>query len=177
MNGCGVIQGDGINIKTLGEISAAVKKAGYSAQCVAYGMGGGLLQKVNRDTMSFATKLSKIFGANGVDRLINLTRDVMKMPKSDPSKFSLPGEFQVIRNEEGKPIVYPAEIDVEGHNELELVYDYGKVCQWEDFDSVRKRVRNQFNNLPKICDPISPQLREKINRVINAHQQVNAPDY
>lgn len=68
IKGVGVIQGDGINIKTLQEIATQVKNAGYSAQCVAYGMGGGLLQKVNRDTMSFATKLSKIFGENGVNR-------------------------------------------------------------------------------------------------------------
>ncbi len=39
-----MIQGDGINIKTLAEIAQAVEKAGYSAQNVAYGMGGGLLQ-------------------------------------------------------------------------------------------------------------------------------------
>lgn len=32
----------------------------YAIQAVAFGMGGGLLQKVNRDTMSFATKLSFI---------------------------------------------------------------------------------------------------------------------
>jgi hypothetical protein len=37
-----------------------VVKAGFSLQSVAFGMGGGLLQKVNRDTMSFATKLSHI---------------------------------------------------------------------------------------------------------------------
>lgn len=44
--GCGVIQGDGINIKTLAAISHAVKEAGFCAENVAYGMGGGLLQKV-----------------------------------------------------------------------------------------------------------------------------------
>lgn len=34
-------------------------------QAVAFGMGGGLLQKVNRDTMSFATKLSHIVYEDG----------------------------------------------------------------------------------------------------------------
>lgn len=38
-------------------------------------MGGGLLQKVNRDTMSFATKLSFIRYADG--RAV----DVMKRPR------------------------------------------------------------------------------------------------
>ena len=48
-------------------------------------MGGGLLQKVNRDTMSFATKLSHIVYADGSER------DIMKAPSGDTSKASLPG--------------------------------------------------------------------------------------
>lgn len=68
LRGIGVIQGDGININTIQDIANAVEKAGFSAQNVAYGMGGGLLQKVHRDTMSFATKLSKIIYKDGVER-------------------------------------------------------------------------------------------------------------
>jgi nicotinic acid phosphoribosyltransferase len=52
-----VIQGDGINYDTLRKIQTAVLAEGYSAENVAYGMGGALLQKLNRDTMSFATKV------------------------------------------------------------------------------------------------------------------------
>lgn len=43
-------------------------------------MGGGLLQKVNRDTMQFATKLCHIVYADGS------SRDIAKMPKSDAAK-------------------------------------------------------------------------------------------
>ena len=56
-------------------------------QAVAFGMGGGLLQKVNRDTMSFATKLSHIVYADGTQR------DIMKAPSGDTSKASLPGQL------------------------------------------------------------------------------------
>ena len=35
------------------------------AQSVAFGMGGGLLQRVNRDTLSLATKLCHIVYADG----------------------------------------------------------------------------------------------------------------
>ena len=52
-----VIQGDGINYDTLRKIQTAVLAEGYSAENVAYGMGGALLPKLNRDTMSFATKV------------------------------------------------------------------------------------------------------------------------
>lgn len=48
---------------------------GCCCACVAFGMGGGLLQKVNRDTMAFATKLNFIMEKNGT------IREVMKKPK------------------------------------------------------------------------------------------------
>lgn len=49
-------------------------------------MGGGLLQKVNRDTMSFATKLSHVVYADGTKA------DIMKSPTGDTSKISFPGD-------------------------------------------------------------------------------------
>jgi nicotinic acid phosphoribosyltransferase len=79
-----------------------ILKEGYSAQNVAYGMGGGLLQKVNRDTMSFATKLCHIVYSDG--RAI----DVMKKPKADLTKVSLPGILQV-RKVNGIPTIFPRE--------------------------------------------------------------------
>ncbi len=57
-----------MTIPSLEAILKAVMDAGYAAQNVAFGMGGGLLQKVNRDTMSFATKLSHITYADGTKR-------------------------------------------------------------------------------------------------------------
>jgi Nicotinate phosphoribosyltransferase (NAPRTase) family len=62
-------QGDGIDIYMLRKILDAVLEARYSAESVAFGMGGGLLQRLNRDTMSFATKLSHIVYADGSARV------------------------------------------------------------------------------------------------------------
>jgi nicotinic acid phosphoribosyltransferase len=42
------LQGDGINVVTIGKILDAAVAAGFSAENVAFGMGGGLLQRVNR---------------------------------------------------------------------------------------------------------------------------------
>ena len=68
IRGCGVIQGDGINHKQVISILKAALDKGYSAQNVAFGMGAALLQRVNRDTMSFATKLCKIVYEDGTTR-------------------------------------------------------------------------------------------------------------
>lgn len=93
-----------------------------SLQAVAFGMGGGLLQRLNRDTMSFATKLSHIAYADGTQA------DIMKLPKSDPLKFSLPG-VMAVKMVGGVPTAFPAE---GGHvkpeeNMLHVVWDHGPV--------------------------------------------------
>lgn len=77
IEGLAAIQGDGINYHTVREILSAVQREGFSAQNVAFGMGGGLLQRVNRDTMSFATKLSYIEYADGSARDVMKVRDAM----------------------------------------------------------------------------------------------------
>ena len=103
LKGVNVIQGDGINHKTLAAILDKAMDEGYSASNCVFGMGGGLLQKVNRDTMSFATKLSYIMYADGTER------DIMKKPQTDPEKISLPG-ILAVKLVDGVPTVFPAEL-------------------------------------------------------------------
>jgi len=162
LRGAGVLQGDGVSIKAIKDILDATREAGYSAQNVTFGMGGGLLQKLNRDTMSFATKLCHITYADGHKR------DIMKTPKADSEKISLPGEFVVKKNKQGVPIVYPKESfpGNDPDNLLKVVYDHGKVCEWEDFDTIKKRVANEWPALPRTYDNISPELKVKIDKTI-----------
>ncbi|EGF76790.1 hypothetical protein BATDEDRAFT_33807 [Batrachochytrium dendrobatidis JAM81] len=168
LRGVGVIQGDGINISTIAQIADAIKAAGYSGQNCAYGMGGGLLQKLNRDTMSFATKLSKIVYADGTER------DVMKMPKTGSEKISLPGELKVIRDSAGIPLVYPVDSKQPGQDEMVVVYNHGKAtAPWDSFTAVRKRLSTQWAAAPKLADVISKDLKAKIEQVCANQQQEN----
>jgi nicotinamide phosphoribosyltransferase len=166
------IQGDGINIHTLRAILEAALKKGYSAQNIAFGMGGGLLQKVNRDTMSFATKLSFIQYADGS------SRDVMKLPKTDAGKTSLPGILRVVRDELGKEVVVPRESGDDSHRPndlLRVIYDKRPLPGvWEDFQTVRDRVRTEWTNAPKLHNPISQQLQEKIANWIKTKRELLA---
>src|SRR6202012_1955705 len=50
------IQGDGVNYHEIKKIYQALKEPGISAKTLALGMGGALLQKVDRDTQKFALK-------------------------------------------------------------------------------------------------------------------------
>uniref|UniRef100_A0A7S0MWA0 Nicotinamide phosphoribosyltransferase n=1 Tax=Pyramimonas obovata TaxID=1411642 RepID=A0A7S0MWA0_9CHLO len=174
LKGAAVIQGDGIDIQKVAEIVEAVMAAGFSVQNVAFGMGGGLLQKVNRDTMSFATKLSHIH-YKGEPK----GRDIMKAPKSDTGKFSLPGILQV-RREKGVCMVYSVPDHAAGaplveaaENELRVVYDCGPLKQspWDDFDTVRARVEAEWRQLAplKNVSPLSSQLKERIAEMSPEH--------
>jgi len=63
-----VLQGDGITHLTIEPILAAMKAEGWSADNIVFGMGGGLLQKVDRDTQSMVLKCSSaLIGEDEVD--------------------------------------------------------------------------------------------------------------
>jgi nicotinamide phosphoribosyltransferase len=83
-----VVQGDGVNIDTIPIIYDNLTQVGWSAENLTLGMGGGLLQKVDRDTLRFAMKASAI-KVNGV------WQDVYKDPVGDPGKRSKKGRFVV----------------------------------------------------------------------------------
>lgn len=60
LDGISVIQRDGMDFKKITTLYKAVIENGFSPQNVAVGMGGGLLQKINRDTMSWSMKMYQI---------------------------------------------------------------------------------------------------------------------
>ena len=51
-----VAQGAQLDYAMLGKILSEMQSAGWSADNIAFGSGGGLLQKLNRDTEKFAFK-------------------------------------------------------------------------------------------------------------------------
>jgi nicotinamide phosphoribosyltransferase len=163
-----VIQGDGIDILVVEKILDAVLAKGYAASNVAFGMGGGLLQKVNRDTMSFATKLSYIRYADGREE------DVMKTPKTDSGKFSLPGKLQVRRQADGSATIFPAQATqpTPGQPLLKVVYDCRPVPNAfpDSFDQVRDRVNREWKALPRSGNPIGPELTTKIEKILKARK-------
>lgn len=89
-----VIQGDGITVDSLPVIIENLENAGWAIDNLAFGMGGGLLQHVNRDTQKFAMKCS----AAMVD---GKWIDVYKDPVGDHGKMSKKGQLALI-HENGK---------------------------------------------------------------------------
>ena len=81
-----VIQGDGVNFWTIQDMLMAVNRAGWSADNISFGMGGALLQQLNRDTQKFAFKTSNVT-VNGNDR------EVFKDPVEGHDKMSKRGRL------------------------------------------------------------------------------------
>lgn len=88
-----VIQGDGINRESLKVLIQNMIDAGLSLSNLAFGMGGGLLQHVNRDDLKFAQKCSAA-------QVAGVWRDVYKDPVDSPDKKSLKGRLTVLRHKE-----------------------------------------------------------------------------
>ena len=125
-----VIQGDGVSLQTIEAILDAMKLRKQSAENIAFGMGGELLQKVNRDTMKFAMKAS----AAKVD---GLWRDVFKDPITDSGKRSKKGRLAVIRDDNGQVKTIRAQELGDKENLLQSVYRNGKLLKDYSFEEVR----------------------------------------
>ncbi len=132
LNNVAVIQGDGINYESICEILEAVARAGFSTSNLAFGSGGALLQKVNRDLQGFAYKGSDAT-INGENVAFN------KAPITDLHKASeagwidtilLDGHYKTVSRESRKPSPQTA---------METIWENGKLLVDDNFVDVRKR--------------------------------------
>jgi nicotinamide phosphoribosyltransferase len=136
LNNVRVIQGDGINEHSIQEILDVALAAGYSATNIAFGMGGQLLQVLNRDTLKFAMKCSSIT----VD---GKQRHVFKNPITDHKKASKAGRLDLVkRDNKFETVEIPKEnkISYDNFSEMQTVYENGTVLIDDTFDNIRSRV-------------------------------------
>lgn len=133
LNHVRVIQGDGIDEHTIRQILDNLDVDGYSAENVSFGMGGALLQKVDRDTQRFAYKAS----AGLID---GEYRGIYKDPVTDPGKRSKDGVLDLVQ--EGGRMVTKAyktfDTDFPG-SLLRTVYRDGELLVRDTLEEVRGR--------------------------------------
>lgn len=123
-----VIQGDGINEVSVEAILKNLEDHGYSADNVAFGMGGEMLQTPNRDTNKFAMKASAAI-VNGQMRFVS------KDPIGDKGKKSKEGFLKVVDTGVGLSTV---DHKFGGWDRLEPVFLNGKVLRDQKFADIRK---------------------------------------
>jgi nicotinamide phosphoribosyltransferase len=133
----GVIWGDGLDIAKINEILEWLLQAGWSAENIVFGMGGGLLQKVNRDTQAFAFKCSANQTEEGV------WNDVWKDPvDSSSGKSSKKGCLKLIKHE-GAFMTVREDDPAYSHfeNELKVVFENGEIKKEFTFAEVRSNAQ------------------------------------
>ncbi|MCC7633097.1 nicotinate phosphoribosyltransferase [Stenotrophomonas rhizophila] len=128
LNHVRVIQGDGVNPTSIGQILASITAAGYAADNVAFGMGGALLQRLDRDTQKFALKCSAA-------RVEGKWIDVYKDPVTDSGKQSKRGRMRLLRHREYgqfRTVSVPADAESLTAAALPLGYEDAMVTVWEN---------------------------------------------
>lgn len=124
-----MIQGDGINFDMIAKIYNAMEARKLSGDNLAFGSGGALLQKMDRDTLSFAFKASAI-------RVADSWKDVYKEPITSQSKNSKKGLLKLIKVEDVHKTV---RVEEPGDDILEEVYCNGEITREYTLDQIRQR--------------------------------------
>lgn len=131
-----VIQGDGVDLDSLPRILEALKLRDIATENTAFGMGGGLLQKINRDTLRWAMKASQLV-VNGQ------LRDIFKAPVTDAAKRSKAGRWAVAKTPSGYEGLRLEELEGR-ENLLRPVFRNGELLVDETFAAIRERATRHF---------------------------------
>jgi len=137
-----VIQGDGVNYEAIKDIYKALKDHEISAENLVLGMGGALLQKVDRDTQKFALKCSHAV-INGkevnvekspteMDADGNITASFKKSKAGRLKLVKVDGVFKTVNQND----------NVGFADHLQTVFENGKLVNEISFEQVRTNVNN-----------------------------------
>ena len=141
LNHVRLIQGDGVNEHTIRMILGSFQVYGYSADNIAFGMGGALLQQLDRDTQRFAMKCSSA-------EINGKWVDVQKDPITDSGKKSKAGRVTLWTNSGGEfasGVTAPTGWTDKGiggwTDALQEVFRDGKLVNEITFEQVRANAR------------------------------------
>ncbi|ESO89877.1 hypothetical protein LOTGIDRAFT_218343 [Lottia gigantea] len=126
-----LIQGDGISYESLGKILEHMKENEWSADNLAFGSGGALLQRLDRDTQKCAFKCSfaVVNDGNEVNVFKEPITDVGKKSKKGRLSLELQGtEYVTVQEGKGDP----------NKDQLITVYENGHLLKDFTFEEVRK---------------------------------------
>jgi len=132
----GAIYGDSITYERADAITSNLMRQGFASTAVIFGYGSYTYQYQTRDTFKMAMKATWV-QINGDGR------DILRDPVTDDgTKKSATGRLAVRRTIDGRPyLIEHADPDQEADQELQLVYDNGKMLRQSSFADVRDELR------------------------------------
>mmetsp|Transcript_123742 Transcript_123742/g.276442 ORF Transcript_123742/g.276442 Transcript_123742/m.276442 type:complete len:900 (+) Transcript_123742:76-2775(+) len=145
-----ILQGDGVALDTVGDMLASLLANGFCANTVHFGSGGGLLQKLNRDSLACAFKCCAMY----VDgKVFPVGKDPIAGGKKSygGNPPVIRGSDGVLRNRgeytaEGEmtkalPMSYQEFTKGAPGDELVKVFEDGKIIKEENFTDVQGRAK------------------------------------
>lgn len=124
----GMLWGDGIDYQGIRSILYTMESNGWAASNIVFGAGGGLLQKMNRDTQRFAFKCC-------AQKRNGEWIDISKRPL-DTSKVSKKGRLALVKGLDGHLETVPWVDGID--DQLETVFENGEIKKFYTFDQCRK---------------------------------------
>ena len=136
LNNVRIIQGDGMNEDMVKKVLHRASLHRFSAENLAFGMGGGLIQDLNRDTLQFAFKCSSIM-VDGQER------DVYKRPVTDDTKSSKRGRLDLVNYGDGFEGFYTEQlrwgVNSRTSTAMLTVFENGELLLDQSLDDIRRR--------------------------------------
>jgi nicotinamide phosphoribosyltransferase len=139
-----VIQGDGVNYDAIKDMYQALKNEGISAENLVLGMGGALLQKLDRDTQQYAIKCSYavLDGKN-----VNVQKSPTEMDKdgniTESFKKSKGGRLKLIKTPTGYETIQEGERP-ELKDQLVTIFENGELVKEWTFEEVKENAKVEF---------------------------------
>jgi nicotinamide phosphoribosyltransferase len=138
-----VIQGDGVNYESIQDILNMMIEEGFSVENIAFGMGGALLQKVDRDTQKFAFKCSHIvIDGEEVDVRKNPIEINEKGERVQSFKKSKTGRLKLIKTEDSYQTIEKAQDETD--DILVTVFENGLMIKEWTFEEIREKAQLEF---------------------------------
>lgn len=143
-----VIQGDGVNYNSIGDMYQALYGAGISAENLVLGMGGKLLQaEIDRDTFNFAFKCSfSIVNGREINVVKNPTEIDANGNVQKSFKKSKQGRLKLVRREDGT--IYTMSSMEPGFDKavdlLVTIFENGEMINEPTFEEIRERAKLMF---------------------------------
>lgn len=144
-----VIQGDGVNFESISEICDMMIEEGFSIENIAFGMGGALLQKVDRDTQKFAFKCSHIvINGESVDVRKNPIEINENGERVQSFKKSKAGYLKLMSKDDQNAVF--EQMFTQEHSQDEIgdlmvtVFENGVLLKEWTFEEIRERAQVTF---------------------------------
>lgn len=128
-----MIQGDGMNPESIPLLYNVIMHRGFSADNLAVGSGGGLLQTVNRDTQKFAIKASAALVGNE-------WIDIYKEPITDPGKKSKKGRLTTIIRDNQVYTVQQSYNMPGARNAMVPVFENGEILRKWSLNDIKETI-------------------------------------